>query len=120
MPSKDTISVRLDPDLNDRITKISKEKGMTFSDALRYALKFGLERIERGHDVLEADRFMEYMHDLLRYVIKIDLVLQRSLVRQQYNSREALEAFYQPIMTLLEKRGFKKPLIQSKEESKNE
>jgi len=115
MTAKDTISVRLDTDLNERISQMATKKGMNYSDALRYALKFGLDRIERGHDVLDAARFMDYMHDLLRYVIKIDLVLQRGIIKQQYSTREDLETFYNPIMNYLEKRGFMKPLIQSKD-----
>lgn len=115
MGAKDTVSVRLEPDLNDRIMRMAREKGMNYSDALRYALRFGIDRIERGHDILDAARFVEYMHDLLRYVIKIDIVLQKGLVRQLHPTREALESFYAPIVSHLEKKGFRRPIIMSKD-----
>lgn len=109
------LTIRISEEDYQAVKEIAKRKGLIFSDAARAILKSGCaqmteaERDDRLRELVEKQ--LHYMHDLLRFAIKTDMVLHSALVLKNYKSKEELESFYKPIMQDLENRGFSKPLI---------
>ncbi|MBZ0154886.1 MAG: hypothetical protein K8I29_01565 [Alphaproteobacteria bacterium] len=109
------LTIRISEQDHQAIKEIAEQKGLIFSDAARAVIKSGCsqmsetEQLENLRELTEKQ--LKYMHDLLRFAIKTDMVLHSALITKQYKTKEELENFYRPIMQDLEKRGFSKPLI---------
>lgn len=108
------------------LQKRMREKGITMSEVIREFIRSGdadheaamlehLKNVERRLVDMNIEQLFNYLHDLLRIVIKNDMVLHHTVVRDHCKTKEEIAKFYEPILKELEERGFIKPLMGRKE-----
>ena len=113
MAYKNIIPVRVEGEIHTRILKLTEQRGCTFSDATRTVLKSGLDVVERNHDLIDGQKLIEFLHDILRYVIKIDSVIFEGIIKETIQDPDKISEIYKSILNDLESRGFRKPLIKN-------
>jgi hypothetical protein len=108
------IPVRVDENLYCRIETISKERKCNFSEAARSVLSSGIKVIENQYDLFDVDNLTAYLHDILRYVIKLDVIILEGIIKEQNKDPEKVNKLYRQVLNNLEERGFGKPIIKMK------
>ena len=123
----DPISVRLDDSDRQKLLAFAEQNGTNPSGMIRKFIKDYEEQNRLGSLENRVENIEEtlndfvgscggYLNDLLRTMIKIDLMLHYGLVCKDYVDDESgavdvagLEGFYSPIQQSLKARGFTEP-----------